>query len=144
MNVLIRDLDDETVEALKRRASERNRSLQAELKAINAHLEALATTDGLTGLQNHRAMQERLREEYDRALRYNTPLSVLMVDVDKFKVTGTIQTGKWPCRLAVTPDSKSLVYALQTTEAVGFADLASKKEVAQVPLGGKLLSYEIR
>ena len=34
MNVLIRDLDDETVEALKRRASERNRSLQAELKAI--------------------------------------------------------------------------------------------------------------
>jgi len=34
MNVLIRDLDDETVEALKRRASDRNRSLQAELKAI--------------------------------------------------------------------------------------------------------------
>jgi plasmid stability protein len=34
MNVLIRDLEDETVEALKRRASERKRSLQAELKAI--------------------------------------------------------------------------------------------------------------
>jgi plasmid stability protein len=34
MNVLIRDLEDATVEALKRRASERNRSLQAELKAI--------------------------------------------------------------------------------------------------------------
>ncbi|MEA2338138.1 MAG: antitoxin FitA [Thermoanaerobaculia bacterium] len=34
MNVLIRDLDEETVEALKKRASTRNRSLQAELKAI--------------------------------------------------------------------------------------------------------------
>jgi plasmid stability protein len=34
MNVLIRDLDEETVEALKRRATESKRSLQAELKAI--------------------------------------------------------------------------------------------------------------
>ena len=34
MNVLIRDLDEETVETLKKRASESNRSLQAELKAI--------------------------------------------------------------------------------------------------------------
>lgn len=34
MNVLIRDLNDDTVETLKKRASERNRSLQAELKAI--------------------------------------------------------------------------------------------------------------
>jgi plasmid stability protein len=34
MDVLIRDLDGETVEALKRRARERNRSLQSELKAI--------------------------------------------------------------------------------------------------------------
>jgi YVTN family beta-propeller protein len=69
--------------------------------------------------------------------------TISIVDVDKFKVTGTIQTGKWPCRLAVTPDGKSLVYALQATEAVGFADLASKKEIAQVPLGGKLLSLTL-
>jgi plasmid stability protein len=34
MNVLIRDLDEETVEALKKRATESKRSLQAELKAI--------------------------------------------------------------------------------------------------------------
>jgi antitoxin FitA len=34
MDVLIRDLDDETVETLKKRASNRNRSFQAELKAI--------------------------------------------------------------------------------------------------------------
>jgi len=34
MDVLIRDLGEETVETLKKRARERNRSLQAELKAI--------------------------------------------------------------------------------------------------------------
>jgi len=34
MNVLIRDLDEETVKTLKQRASNRNRSLQAELKSI--------------------------------------------------------------------------------------------------------------
>jgi YVTN family beta-propeller protein len=69
--------------------------------------------------------------------------TISIVDVDKFQVTGTIQTGMWPCRLAVTPDGKSLVYALQVNEAVGFADLASKKEVKQLPLGGKLLSLTL-
>jgi len=34
MNVLIRDLDEETVEGLKKRAANQNRSLQAELKSI--------------------------------------------------------------------------------------------------------------
>jgi plasmid stability protein len=34
MNVLIRDLDEKTVNALKKRAAENKRSLQAELKAI--------------------------------------------------------------------------------------------------------------
>jgi YVTN family beta-propeller protein len=69
--------------------------------------------------------------------------TISIVDVGKFEVTGTIQTGKWPCRLAVTPDGKSLVYALQTSEAVGFADLATMKEVQQAPLGGKLLSLTL-
>jgi two-component system, cell cycle response regulator len=57
----------------------------AELSDANARLESLATTDGLTVLVNHRALQERLHDEYDRALRYNTPFSLLMLDVDNFK-----------------------------------------------------------
>lgn len=56
-----------------------------ELIKANAALEALATTDGLTGLKNHRAFQERLREECHRAARYRTPLSVVLLDVDRFK-----------------------------------------------------------
>jgi diguanylate cyclase (GGDEF)-like protein/PAS domain S-box-containing protein len=58
---------------------------QRELEAANARLEALATLDGLTGLKNHRAFQERLEREWERALRYNAPLSLLFLDVDMFK-----------------------------------------------------------
>ena len=57
-----------------------------ELQKANDQLEALATTDGLTGLKNHRAFQERLSEEIQRAARYGTPLSVVLLDVDNFKL----------------------------------------------------------
>lgn len=46
----------------------------------------LASTDGLTELYNHRTFQERLAQEVDRANRYGRPLSLLMIDVDHFKV----------------------------------------------------------
>ncbi|MEO7717550.1 MAG: sensor domain-containing diguanylate cyclase [Capsulimonas sp.] len=57
----------------------------ARLEAINARLEALAKLDGMTGLKNHRAFQERLETEFQRASRYNMPLSLLLLDVDHFK-----------------------------------------------------------
>ena len=48
-------------------------------------LENLSTIDALTNLQNHRAFQERLDREMGRALRHGQPLSLLLLDVDKFK-----------------------------------------------------------
>ncbi len=59
---------------------------QQELAEANRRLESLAITDGLTGLKNHRAFHERLAEEYERAKRNGTPLSVLLLDVDNFKL----------------------------------------------------------
>ena len=59
---------------------------KAELAQANALLHALALTDGLTGLYNHRAFQERIGEEFARAERYNLPLSLIIADVDKFKL----------------------------------------------------------
>jgi diguanylate cyclase (GGDEF)-like protein/PAS domain S-box-containing protein len=56
-----------------------------ELEKANARLEALATTDGLTGIMNHRAFQEKADQEFKRARRYETPMSLLLIDVDKFK-----------------------------------------------------------
>ena len=56
------------------------------LEEANRRLEALATEDGLTGLKNHRAFQERLAMEVERARRYGIPLSIVMLDVDQFKL----------------------------------------------------------
>ena len=58
---------------------------KTQLEETNRELEALATTDGLTGLKNHRTFQAKLAEEYARAVRYHQPLSLLMLDVDHFK-----------------------------------------------------------
>ena len=45
----------------------------------------LASTDGLTDLYNHRSFHARLAQEVDRANRYGRSLSLLMIDVDRFK-----------------------------------------------------------
>ncbi len=45
-----------------------------------------ATTDLLTGLSNRRAFLEMLRTEVARAERYNHPLSLLLLDIDHFKL----------------------------------------------------------
>lgn len=45
-----------------------------------------AGTDALTGLYNRRKTLKVLEQEFDRSLRYGKPLSVVMFDVDHFKV----------------------------------------------------------
>jgi len=55
----------------------------------NAHyvqrVKQLAFLDGLTGIFNRRYLETRLNEEIERSRRYDTILSVAMVDVDHFK-----------------------------------------------------------
>ncbi len=58
---------------------------QIELRRMNELLHQQALTDGLTGLYNHRAFQEKLHKEYLRAQRHFLPLAVIMADVDYFK-----------------------------------------------------------
>lgn len=67
-----------------RYARERQRLLAA-LGAANVRLAALATHDGLTGLKNHRAFQDHLEAEVERARRYNSALTLALLDVDHFK-----------------------------------------------------------
>jgi two-component system cell cycle response regulator len=55
-------------------------------KADNARLEALAHTDSLTHLLNRRALTIRLVAELERVRRYNSPLTMLMIDLDHFKL----------------------------------------------------------
>ncbi len=57
-----------------------------ELMKLNRKLEALSITDGLTGLYNHRYFYRRLAEEIERAKRYDRKLSLIMADIDNFKL----------------------------------------------------------
>jgi diguanylate cyclase (GGDEF)-like protein len=50
-----------------------------------ARLETLATTDGLTGLLNHRNFQERLDEMLARAERHGKKVCLIFTDIDHFK-----------------------------------------------------------
>ena len=54
-------------------------------KQIEEELRRLATTDPLTGAFNRRQFMQRAQEEIDRSKRYNTPLTLLMLDIDRFK-----------------------------------------------------------
>ncbi len=56
-----------------------------EHKDLEARLSNLASQDGLTGIANRRHFDERLQTEWRRAAGDETPLSLLMVDVDNFK-----------------------------------------------------------
>src|SRR6185436_9029500 len=48
-------------------------------------METMATTDGLTGLTNHRTFQERFGDLLERAARHGHRAAVLLCDVDHFK-----------------------------------------------------------
>jgi diguanylate cyclase (GGDEF)-like protein/PAS domain S-box-containing protein/putative nucleotidyltransferase with HDIG domain len=57
-----------------------------ELDKKNKELIELSITDGLTGLYNHRFIQERFEFEFKRVKRYGGNLSCMMIDIDHFKV----------------------------------------------------------
>jgi two-component system cell cycle response regulator len=73
-------------------ASLRTREFQEELKKKNEQLEKLlkkveimAITDAGTGLFNRRRFEGVLRRDFVRSVRYNEPLTLIMIDVDHFK-----------------------------------------------------------
>jgi len=56
-----------------------------ERQKAQAQLLELATTDSLTGLHNRRHFMDSAHQEFDRARRYQMPLSLLLLDADHFK-----------------------------------------------------------
>jgi diguanylate cyclase (GGDEF)-like protein len=56
------------------------------LRQRTQQLLRLAWVDGLTGLANRRAFDQSLSEEWRRARRNKTPLSLAMIDIDHFKL----------------------------------------------------------
>jgi diguanylate cyclase (GGDEF)-like protein len=73
--------DVEAIELLRRELSQ-----LMERSRTHLRMQRMATVDGLTNLFNHRFFREQLRTEYQRALRYKKMMTMIMIDIDDFKV----------------------------------------------------------
>ena len=73
---------------VRRRAQEMERLVATrteELRVANEHLSRLSFADALTGLANRRRLDEMLDAEWRRAARAQSPLAVVICDIDAFK-----------------------------------------------------------
>lgn len=76
------------IEAQMVEINEKNTMLeiqQLNLEEANRRLSALASSDGLTGLKNHKAFHEALAQAMRDIETTGAPLSLIMLDVDEFK-----------------------------------------------------------
>lgn len=69
------------IKKLQQELSEREK----ELSEMNDKLLRISLTDGLTGVDNRRALEQRLHEMFEHSLRLHEPVSVVMCDIDHFK-----------------------------------------------------------
>lgn len=69
---------------LRQAMAERD-AVEQQLREANRRLSELSETDPLTSLANRRHFDRRLQEEWQRAQRQGSPLSLLALDVDHFK-----------------------------------------------------------
>ena len=58
---------------------------QAELKAAKDRVEQIAREDDLTGILNRRGIEQELHQALALSWRFNTPMSLLLIDVDRFR-----------------------------------------------------------
>ncbi len=67
---------------LKKLVDERTRAL----KEVNESLQLLANSDGLTRIGNRRMFEKFLADEWHRAIRFRTKISLILLDIDHFKL----------------------------------------------------------
>lgn len=79
--LILKPWDNDYLLAQMREALQIHALLQEKTALAN-----LAITDPITGIHNHRHFQEVLQREVDRSLRHKRPLSLIMIDVDRFKL----------------------------------------------------------
>lgn len=75
----------DTLKENEKRLESRVRERTLELEHLNNRLERLSTTDALTGIWNRRRFEEGLLQEWNRAARTESPVSLILLDVDWFK-----------------------------------------------------------
>jgi diguanylate cyclase (GGDEF)-like protein len=85
LDCILAEQGDKSAAEILRVASFQQAILIADLREKEEALNKLVITDGLTGLYNHRHFHQRLRDEYERAKRYDSKLALIMIDIDNFK-----------------------------------------------------------
>ncbi|MCW9045680.1 MAG: sensor domain-containing diguanylate cyclase [Alphaproteobacteria bacterium] len=108
-------------EGLDSQVQERTRELRQEIterKALEAQLRKIAWTDELTDLLNRRAFLEAAEKENDRFMRYGTPYTVLMLDLDHFKKVNDTY-GHHAGDLVLSEMSKVLKRMVRKTDVIG-------------------------
>jgi diguanylate cyclase (GGDEF)-like protein/PAS domain S-box-containing protein len=140
-----------------------------ERKLLEDKLSALALTDGLTGIANRRAFDEALDREWKRTLREGSQISLLLLDLDHFKlfndgyghqvgddclravaaaVTGAVRTTDIVARyggeeIAIILPSAASAGAIETAEKVRSAIEALQLTHAGNPEGGGWVTASI-
>jgi two-component system cell cycle response regulator len=69
------------IKALQSSLSARER----ELSELNDKLRQISLTDGLTGIENRRSLEDRLHDMWQHSVRLHEPIALVMCDIDKFK-----------------------------------------------------------
>lgn len=80
---------EESNRTLEEKVAERTRELaerNLQLDSQRLLLEQIALQDGLTGIPNRRSFTERFAYEWERSIRDQRPLSLMILDVDAFKL----------------------------------------------------------
>ncbi|MGJ8688297.1 MAG: diguanylate cyclase [Gammaproteobacteria bacterium] len=89
MNVAYSPILDETATFKGFAVSARNitdlKIAEIEMRELNEKLERYSFIDGLTRITNRRMFDEHLDNEWNRALRTDSPISFIMIDIDFFK-----------------------------------------------------------
>ena len=73
------------LEARERRLTKLVTERTLELADANVNLQNLANSDGLTKIGNRRRFESFLADEWHRAIRFKTEISLIMIDIDHFK-----------------------------------------------------------
>jgi diguanylate cyclase (GGDEF)-like protein len=115
-----------------------------ELKRYRDHLKTLSTIDGLTGIANRRKFDEVIQSEWRRARRSQSPLSLIMMDIDFFKAYndhyghlagdeclkklagGIKKVGRRPADLVARYGGEEFVMLLPDTDAKGALRVAKQ------------------